>query len=91
MFMYLAQLDEADRLVTVFNNTQYIEQGVKLVNMPEDTFKLVWESGSHGDWKYLNGQFFYDPLPVPDLIAAVSFTDSVNAGMPYANIPTVTL
>lgn len=91
MFMYLAQLDETDRLVTVFNNTQYIEQGVKLVNMPEETFKSVWESGSHGDWKYLNGQFFYDPLPAPDPIAAISFTDSISAGMPYANIPTVTL
>ena len=91
MFMYLAQLDNTDRLVTVFNNMQYVEQGVKLVNMPEEIFKAVWESGSHGDWKYINGQFFYDPLPQVAQPALITFVDSVSAGMPSSNIPVITL
>lgn len=62
--MYLAALTNENRVLVVFDSERHVDEGLELLEMPEEVFQQIMQTGRFGDWVYQNGQYINDPEPV---------------------------
>ncbi len=62
--MRIVQLDNDLRIVQLFDAAIHVDEGVEGVEISDQDFHAVWEHGVLGDWKFHDGAFVLDPLPV---------------------------
>jgi hypothetical protein len=65
--MYFISLTPENRVLNVYNENVWLDEGVVVYALREEDFQAIWASGKNGDWVYNNDaqRIVYDPEPIP--------------------------
>lgn len=65
--MYFISLTSDNRVLNIYNENVWLDEGVVVYALREEDFQSIWASGKNGDWVYnqVTQRVIYDPVPIP--------------------------
>ena len=80
--MYALNLNEENRILSITFDKYAPENQPRVETLPE---------GNVADYKYIDGEFVYDPLPIVEAVEEPSQLDIIEAQVAYTAMMTDTL